>query len=177
MSRKTGSKNFLLPERVRSSLQSGLLLPLNKLEELKSIASPAVVQLTLRAIARAEQYDCRHPFWNAIGSTYTRILERIELLQEDYPDIARVIHNKEVRKGDILVSDFFTGLNFGFLSGGFEPTKVSVIEKKGEMLIGKVLRQGRIDSNEIGAFKNEIWYFISHRLTVVDRDMEWTRII
>ena len=162
-----GIQNFRLPTKKPSGLNSWLLLSPNMLEELKFIASPKVVQMTLRAVDRAELYECRHPFWNSIANSYVKILKRFVTLQKTFPDITRVIHNDEVITGDILVSDFITGLNYGYMSGGLDPTKVCTLENEGGLLTGKVLRQGREDSCEIGSFKNEIWFFISHKFNVI----------
>jgi hypothetical protein len=164
---KIGISNFRLPTRKPSGVNSGLLLPPQKLEELHSIASRRVVDMTLRAVDRAELYDSRHPFWNAIANSYIKILQRIETLRETFPGITRVIHNSEIIRGDILVSDFQTGLNFGQFYAGNEPTKICALEENVDTLEGKVLRPGCEDSSEIGIFKNEIWYFISHRFTVI----------
>ena len=164
---KIGINNFRLPTKKLSGINSEVLLPPRKLEELKSIACPRVVDMTLRAVGRAELYDSRHPFWNSIANSYINILQRIETLRETFPDIKRVIHNSEIIRGDILVSDFQTGLNFGQFDAGDEPTKMCVLEKDGDILAGKVLRPGCEDSSEIGFFQNEIWFFISHRFTVI----------
>jgi hypothetical protein len=160
-------QNFSLPSSEPSVLNSELLLPPHMLEELKTIASPKVVELTLRAVDRAGLYESRHPFWNAIANSYIRIIQRIVTLRETYPDIKRVIHNAEVKTGDILVSDPNTGLNFGYMSGGSETTKIIALENKRGELTGMVLRQGSEDNHEVGSFKNEIWYFISHKFTMI----------
>jgi hypothetical protein len=98
-------------------------------------------------------YESRHPFWNSIANSCIKILQRIETLRETFPDIVRVIHNDEVIRGDILVSDFHIGLNYGHLSGGYEPTKICALENDGDMLAGRVLRPGREDGSELGFFK------------------------
>ena len=164
---KIGINNFRLPSKKLTGANTGVLLPPQKLEELQSIASPRVVDMTLRAVGRAELYDSRHPFWNSIANSYIKILQRIETLRETFPDITRVIHNAEIIRGDILVSDFQIGLNYGQFYAGDEPTKICALENDGDTLAGKVLRPGCEDSSEIGFFQNEIWFFISHRFTVI----------
>jgi len=166
-------QNFSLPSSEPSVLNSGLLLPPHILEELKTFASPKVVELTLRAVDRAELYESKHPFWNAIANSYIKIIQRIVTLRETFPDIKRVIHNAEVKTGDILVSDSNTGLNFGYMLGGPDPTKIIALEKNRGSLTGMVLRQGTEDNREIGSFKNEIWYFISHKFAMIsNKDSE-----
>jgi hypothetical protein len=128
---------------------------------------PDQMDMTLRAVGRAELYGSRHPFWNSIANSYINILQRIETLRETFPDIVRVIHNDEIIRGDILVSDFHIELNYGHLYGGCEPTKICVLENDGDTLAGRVLRPGHEDGGELGFFKNEIWFFISHRFTVL----------
>ncbi len=164
---KIGIQNFCLPARKTSSLNAGLLLPRHMLEELKSIATPKVVNMTLRAVERAELYDSRHPFWNAIADTYIGILKRYALLRETFPDIIRAVHNSEIKKGDIVVSDYYSGLNFGQVSGGFEPAKICVCDTTEDILVGKLFFQEGGSGRETAVFKNEIWYLISHKFTVI----------
>jgi hypothetical protein len=80
--------------------------------------------------------------------------------------MTRVIHNSEVKKGDVLVSDFHIGLNYGFMNGGTEPVRIRALEVDGELLKGAVMSSGDEESREIGYFKNELWFFISHRFTI-----------
>ena len=166
------SQSFSPPSSKPTVLNSGMLLPPSMLEELKAIASPKVVELTLRAIDWAEIYERNHPFWNAIASSYIKIIQRIETLRETFPDIKRVIHNAEVKAGDILVSDMNTGINWGYMSGGSEPTKIMVLENKRGNLTGMVCRHESGGDHEIGSFKNEIWYFISTKFAVTS-NMNW----
>lgn len=160
------SQSCSLPSIEPSVLNSGMLLSPSILEELKTIASPSVVELTRRAIARAELYEGKHPFWNAIANSYTIIIQRIETLRETFPDIKNVIHNAEVKVGDILVSDINTGINFGYMSGGSEPIEIMVLENTRGNFTGIVCRHESGGDHEIGSFKNEIWYFISNKFAV-----------
>ncbi len=164
--RKIGIGNFQLPAGKENAANSGRLLPHYELSVLKSVTSAKVMKITMRAVERAEKYDCKHPFWNGLADCYVRIVHRIRSLNEMFPGIKRVIHNSEVKKGDILVSDFHTGLNYGFMNGGNEPVRIRVLEVDGELLKGIVLGSDEAESNEIGFFKNELWFFISHRFTI-----------
>jgi hypothetical protein len=164
--RKIGIGNFQLPAGKENVANSGRLIPHHELLELRSITSGKVIKIAMRAVERAEKYDCKHPFWNGLADCYVKIVQRIKLLNDIFPGITRVIHNSEAKKGDVLVSDFNTGLNFGFMNGGLEPVKIRVLEVDGELLKGMVLRSGEEESKEVGYFKNELWFFISHRFTI-----------
>ncbi len=164
--RKIGINNFQVPVGKRNVANSGRLLPEHALSQLKSITSGNVLQIALRAVERAERYDCRHPFWNSLAGCYVRVTQRLKLLNDVFPGITRVIHNSEVKKGDVLVSDFHIGLNYGFMNGGTEPVRIRVLEVDGDTVKGAVLRPGNEENKEIGYFKNELWYFISHRFTI-----------
>jgi hypothetical protein len=96
--RKIGISNFQLPAGKGNVSNSGRLLPRDELLELRSITSGSVMKIALRAVERAEKYDCRLPFWNGLASCYTGILQRIKSLNEIFPGITRVIHNSEVKK-------------------------------------------------------------------------------
>ncbi len=164
--RKIGISNFQLPAVKKSTANYGRIMWRRELEELKNITSGKVMGIVLRAVERADRYDCAHPFWNALAHTYLKIGQRAGELNGIFPGITRVIHNSEVKKGDVLVSDFQSGLNYGFMNGGAAPVRVRVLEVDGEMLKGEVLRSGNSEYTEIGYFKNELWYFISHKFTV-----------
>ncbi|HET6420045.1 MAG TPA: hypothetical protein VFG19_07805 [Geobacteraceae bacterium] len=163
---KIGISNFRLPDRRPNKENRGILLPQDSLSTLRFFASPEVVNMTLRAVARAELYDCWHPLWNAFAHCYVSIPDRLDSLSRIFPGITRVIHNSEILDGDILVSDFYTGLNYGYLSGDLEPVQVRVLKADGDTVRGEVLRPGDKVGGEIGFFMNEIWYFISHKLAV-----------
>ncbi len=124
---KIGIKNFRLPDRRPNKENREILLPEDKLSMLRSVASPHVVNMILRAVERAELYDCKHPLWNAFAYCYMSIPDRLDSLSRMFPGITRVIHNSEILNGDILVSDFHTGLNYGYLSGGLEPFQIRVL--------------------------------------------------
>jgi hypothetical protein len=164
--RKIGIGNFQLPAGKGRAANSGRPLWRQELDELKSITSGKVLQIALRAVERAEKYDCRHPFWNGLANCYLKVGQRIKTLNDIFPGITRVIHNSEVKKGDMLVSDFHIGLNYGFMNGGTEPVRIRALEVDGELLKGAVMRSGDEESREIGYFKNELWFFISHRFTI-----------
>ncbi len=164
--RKIGINNFQLPAGNAGTANSGRLLWGRELEELKYVTSGKVLKIALRAVERAERYDCGHPFWNALADGYMKIGRRIEALSSVFPGITRVIHNSEVKQGDVLVSDFKTGLNYGFMGGGTEPVGVRVLEVDDDLVKGEVLSPGNNAGGEIGYFKNELWFFISHRFTV-----------
>ncbi len=164
--RKIGINNFQLPAGKAGTANAGKLLWGRELEELKCVASGTVRKIALRAVERAERYDCRHPFWNALADGYMKIGRRIGELNGVFPGMTRVIHNSEVKKGDVLVSDFETGLNYGFMNGGTDPVGVRVLEVDDDLVKGEVLRPGNIADGEIGYFENELWFFISHRFTV-----------
>lgn len=164
--RKIGISNFQLPVRKGIVRNSGRLLSQCALAQLRCIASENIVKMTLRAVERAELYDCGHPLWNGFANCYTRIITRLETLNEIFPGIKKVIHNSEVKKGDVLVSDFHVGLNYGYMYGGLEPVRIRVLEVDGETVKGIVLQPGSEESAEVGYFKNELWFFISHKFTV-----------
>jgi hypothetical protein len=163
---KIGIQNFCLPDRKMNKASRSLLLPYDLLTELKSFASPKVLNMTLRAVDRASLYDCKHPFWNSLADCYVRIPARRDALSRTFPGITRAIHNSEIIVGDILISDFHTGLNYGFLFGGMESVQIRVLEADGEMIKGEVMRPGREKGGEIGFFRNEVWFFISHKFAV-----------
>jgi len=164
--RKIGISNFRLPDRKPNRASRGILLPDDTLAALQSLASPQIMKMTLRAVERAEVYDCKHPFWNSLARCYVKILLRRDDLSKNFPGIKRVIHNSEIIDGDILVSDFHSGLNYGYLFGGKESVQIRVLETDGDTVKGEVLRPGKKEGSEIGIFKNELWYFISHRFAV-----------
>lgn len=163
---KVGIGNFRLPDREPNRASRSLLVADAALSAMKSFVSPQVMDMMLRALERAEIYDCKHPFWNSLARCYVRILQRRDTLSKAFPGITRVIHNSEVLEGDILVSDFHSGLNFGYLFGGKESVQVRVLEVDGDMVKGEVMRPGNGGPREIGSFKNELWFFVSHRFAV-----------
>jgi len=164
--RKIGIGNFQLPVGKASAANSGRLLWGRELDDLKSVASGKVLKIAQRAVERAERYDCAHPFWNGLANCYMKIGRRMEALNDLFPGITRVIHNGEVKKGDVLVCDFQIGLNYGYMNGGFEPVKIRVLEVDGDTLKGVVMGAGNDENKEIGYFKNELWFFVSHRFVI-----------
>jgi hypothetical protein len=165
--RKIGITNYRLPERKATGKLVIELLPHESLLELCSIATEKVVGMTLRSVGRAEIFEARHPFWNSIARCYVRIIEQFGVLQEQFPGITRVIHASEIIRGDILVSDFSIGLNFGSMDENTAPVKIRVLEVNGEGVKGEVLQGGGYSNGEVLYFWNEIWFFISHRFEVI----------
>jgi len=164
--RKIGIGDYQLPTGKGNVANSGRILWERELERLKDISTGNVMAIALRAVDRAERYDCKHPFWNALANCYLQAGRRIEELNILFPGIKRVIHHSEVIRGDVLVSDFKTGMNFGFVNGGIEPVGVRVLDIDGELLRGEVMRSVNTGYREVGHFKNEVWFFISHKFAV-----------
>lgn len=142
------------------------MLSYEVLTGMKSFISPKVINMMLRAVDRASLYDCKHTFWNALADCYIRIPARRESLSQAFPGITRVIHNSEVVVGDILVSDFHTGMNYGLLSGGTESVQIRVLDFDGEMVKGEVMQRGNDKGGEVGFFRNEVWFFVSHKFAI-----------
>ncbi|HET6418904.1 MAG TPA: hypothetical protein VFG19_02030 [Geobacteraceae bacterium] len=164
--RKIGIGNFHLPAGKASMANSGRVMWGRELDELKSVASGKVLEIAHRAVERAERYGCGHPFWNGLANCYAKISRQMETLNGLFPGITRVIHNSEVKKGDVLVCDFHIGLNYGYMNGGVEPVKIRALEIDGDTLKGAVMEAGNDENREIGYFKNELWFFISHRFAI-----------
>lgn len=145
-----------------------------KMERLKEIATKKVVAVAERASKKAIFRDNMHNFWSAVFHCYLNIEQRYESLSYLFPGVKKVIHCSEVMHGDILVSDFHSGMNLGFLHGGLSPVKIRVLESDGDLITGEVLGVGIGDFpnmhllGKIGDFKNEVWYFISHRFSVIE---------
>jgi hypothetical protein len=57
-------------------------------------------------------------------------------------------------------------LNYGYMNGGNEPVRIRVLDVDGETVKGTVLRSGHGEGDETGYFKNELWFFISHKFAV-----------
>ncbi len=144
------------------------------MEKLKEIASKKVIAVALRASERAVFRNDMHNFWSAVFHCYLKIDERFQSISYLFPGVKKVIHCSEIMPGDILVSDFHSGMNFGFLGGGLSPLKIRVLENDGDLITGEVLGAGIGDITSMrhvgktGNFKNEIWYFVSHKFTVVE---------
>lgn len=168
--KKSVISNFQLPHEKDKASKSCQILSELALSKLRYIASEKVMKVTLRAIVRAELYDGRHPFWNALASCYTRMAQRLERLNDTFTGISKVIHNSEIKTGDILVSDFNTGLNFGYMGGGLESVKVRVLETGREITKGMVVNTCNSEDIEIGYFRNELWFFISHKFMIPRSD-------
>lgn len=164
--RKIGISNFQLPAGKKNVAKPGRILWERELERLRDISSGKVMAIALRAVDRAERYECKHPFWNAMANCYLQAGQRLEELNTLFPGINRLIHHSEVIRGDVLVSDFKIGLNYGFVNGGTNPVGVRVLEVDEELLKGEVMRSIKNGYNEIGQFKNELWFFISHKFAV-----------
>jgi hypothetical protein len=145
-----------------------------KVEKLREIASRKVVAVAERASEKAVFRDNMHNFWSAVFQCYLKIDERFKTIAILFPGVRKVIHCSEILAGDILVSDFHSGMNFGFLDGGLSPVMIRVIENDGDLTTGEVLGVGIGDFTSMryvgmtGNFKNEIWYFISHKFTVIE---------
>jgi hypothetical protein len=165
--KKIGIGNYRLPGRTEPGPPVVELLPHDALLELSSIATGQVVKMTLRAIGRAELFEARHPFWNSLARCYVRVIEQFDAMNDLFPGITRVVHNSEILRGDILVSDYTIGLNFGSLDGKTVPLKIRVLEVDGDTVKGAVLQGGDYRNNEVCCFKNEIWFFLSHKFGVL----------
>ncbi len=165
--KKIGISNFRLPVRKDPGPPVIDLLPYESVVEMSSIATEKVMKMTLRAVSRAEVYESRHPYWNSIARCYTKILTRLETINERFPGVTRVIHNDEILPGDILVSDFSIGLNFGSMDGKTVPVKIRVQDVNGELVKGTVLDGENHVPGEVCNFKNEIWFFQSHKFGVI----------
>ncbi len=125
------------------------------------------------SIEKAVFRNNMHNFWSAVFHCYLKIEERFQTISYLFPGVKKVIHCSEIMAGDILVSDFHSGMNFGFLDGGLLPVKIRVLENDGDLVTGEVLCVGGGDIamrfvGKTGKFKNEIWYFISHKFTVIE---------
>ena len=144
------------------------------MEKLKGIASKKVLSIAEKASERAVFRNNMHNFWSAVFHCYLKIDERFQTISYLFPGVKKVIHCSEIMAGDILVSDFHTGMNFGFLDGGLSPVKIRVLQNNGDLITGKVLCVGIGDITgmryvgKTGNFKNEIWYFIAHKFTVIE---------
>jgi hypothetical protein len=143
-------------------------------EKLKEIASQKVVAVAERASKNAVFRNNMHNFWSAVFQCYLKIDERFVTISSLFPGVRKVIHCSEILTGDILVSDFHSGMNFGFLDGGLSPVMIRVMENYGDTITGEILGVGIGDITSMryvgktGIFKNELWYFISHKFTVID---------
>ncbi|MDD2335773.1 MAG: hypothetical protein PHD01_04260 [Geobacteraceae bacterium] len=144
------------------------------MEKLSQIATKKVIAVAERASERAIYRNNMHNFWSAVFQCYLKIEERFQTLSYLFPEVRRVIHNTEIMSGDLLISDFHSGMNVGFLEGGLSPVKIRVLEKNGDEVKGKIVGVaiGDIKSmryvGETGTFKNEIWYFVSHKFAVIE---------
>lgn len=141
---------------------------------LSEIATKKVVAVAGRASERAIFRNNMHNFWSAVFQCYMKIEERFQTLSYLFPGVRRVIHNSEIISGDLLISDFQSGMNFGFLEGGLSRVKIQVLRKDGDVITGKVVSVGIGDIENMryvgktGTFKNEIWYFVSHKFAVIE---------
>lgn len=144
------------------------------MERLRGIASRKVIAIAERASKRAVVRNNMHNFWSAVLHCYLRIDERFMTLSYLFPGIRRVIHCSEILSGDVLVSDFHSGMNLGFLEGGDSPVKIRVLRSDGDTITGKVVGVGIGDIRSMryvgttGKFKNEIWYFVAHKFAVIE---------
>ncbi len=144
------------------------------MEKLREIASKKVIAVAERASEKAVFRNNMHNFWSAVFQCYLKIDERFRSISYLFPGVRRVIHYTEIKSGDILVSDFHSGMNFGFVDGGLAPVKIRVLKNDGELITGEVLGVGIGDITSMryvgktGNFRNEIWYFISHKFTVIE---------
>jgi hypothetical protein len=143
-------------------------------KKLSEIATKKVVDVAGRASVRAVSRNNMHNFWSAVWHCYLKVEERFQTLSVLFPGIKRVIHNSEILTGDLLISDFHSGMNFGFLEGGLAPVKIRVLERNGDVITGKIVGVGVGDIASMhyvgrtGTFRNEIWYFIAHKFAVID---------
>lgn len=167
---KIGISNYKLPSAKSKRGNDFQILSLQALSELKGVASEEVVAKTLRAVERAELHGCKHPFWNALAGCYTGIVGRMLILNESFPGITKIIGNGEVKKGDVLVSDFHTGMNYGYLGGDLDPVLVRVLESDGDIVTGMILSPQTWQDVGVGYFRNEVWFFISHKYKVLRTD-------
>lgn len=165
--KKIGIGNYRLPDRKEPGQPVVDLLPQESLLQLSSMATVKVLKIALRAVARAEQFEARHPLWNSFARCYVRIIEQFGAMNELFPGVTRVVHNTEVLRGDILVSDFTIGLNFGSMDEKIGPLKIRVLNVDGEVVKGAVMQGEGYRNNEVCCFKNEIWFFLSHKFGVV----------
>jgi hypothetical protein len=144
------------------------------MERLRGIASRKVIAVAERASKRAVVRNNMHNFWSAVLHCYLRIDERFQAISSLFPGVRRVIHSSEILPGDILVSDFHSGMNLGFLQGGTAPVKIRVLGNDGDTIKGKVVGVGVGDIGSMrylgttGNFRNELWYFVSHKFTVIE---------
>jgi hypothetical protein len=143
-------------------------------EKLQLIASKKVLAVAERASEKAVFRNDMHNYWSAVLQCYLKIDERFDVISYLFPGVRKVIHYSEIIPGDILVSDFHSGMNFGFLDGGLSPVKIRVLGNNGDLIKGMVLGVGIGDITSMryvgktGNFKNEIWYFVSHKFTVIE---------
>ncbi len=144
------------------------------MEKLMEIASKKVVAVAERASEKAVFRNNMHNYWSAVFHCYLKIDERFQVITYLFPGVRKVIHCSEIKPGDILVSDFHSGMNFGFLDGGLSPIKIRVLKYDGDLITGEVVGVGIGDITnmrylgKVGNFKNEIWYFVSHKFSVID---------
>lgn len=144
------------------------------MEKLREIASQKVVAVAERASEKAIFRNNMHNYWSAVFQCYLKIDERFQAISLLFPGVKKVIHCSEIMPGDILVSDFHSGMNFGFLDGGLSPIKIRVLRYDGDLITGEVLGVGTEDIQsmrflgKVGNFKNEIWYFVSHKFSVIE---------
>ncbi len=142
--------------------------------KLSEIASKKVVAVAERASENAIFRNNMHNYWSAVFQCYLKIDERFRIITYLFPGVSKVIHVSEIMPGDILVSDFHSGMNFGFLDGGLSPIKIRVLRSVGDIITGEVVGVGIGDISsmrylgKVGNFKNEIWYFVSHKFTVIE---------
>lgn len=143
------------------------------MEKLRGIASKKVLAVAERASKRAVFRNDMHNYWSAVYHTYLNIGERYQAISDLFPGITRVIHCSEILYGDILVSDFHSGMNLGFIGGELTPVKIRALKNEGGSITGEVLEVVPGDAASLrqvgktGTFKNEIWYFISHKFVVI----------
>jgi hypothetical protein len=144
------------------------------MEKLKEIASKKVLSVVERASEKAVCRNNTHNFWSAVFHYYLKIDERFQAISYLFPGVRKVVHYSEIMAGDILISDFHSGMNFGFLNGGLSPVKIRVLTNDGDLITGMVVGVGIGDITSMryvgktGNFKNEIWYFVSHKFTVIE---------
>lgn len=164
---KIGISNNRLPSAKSINGNEFQILSVQALSELKGVASEEVVAKTLRAAERAELYGCKHPLWNALADCYTGIVGRMLILNESFPGISKIIGNSEVKRGDMLVSDFHAGMNYGHLGGDLNPVLVRVVESDGDIVKGMIISPRTCQDVGVGFFRNEVWFFISHKYKVL----------
>lgn len=143
------------------------------MERLRQIASKKVVGIAERVSYRAVSREEKHNYWSAVLQCYLNIEKRFDKLSESFPGVRKVIHCSEIMTGDLLISDFHSGMNLGFLGGNLSPLQIRVLRHEGDVIIGLIVGVGVGDITNMrfvgktGAFRNEIWYFVSHRFSVV----------